>query len=284
MEQKHMSNDLSNTRCFIDADGTLFDSLPYYNNVFDTMFLGKYTDKNYNEYRDEIDRIYDFIPGTPWHDIIAAGVEYLTGTRPSAAETSELEAIFEDRAAEMFRGMSAGRLAIAPVIDFCRTYRERGGSIIIHSGTNEKILRAMLEACGITDLFDDYLTSNMVFNGNNRSNSVSSGGASKWAYKTTLLNHLLGKYPSNGTRNFVVGDTKGDAFGAKEVGMPFLLIWRGYPKDPCRLTANNERTEFISPDAWVDMRDEVIASSEARRNAAENMLEFASNVSAGVIN
>lgn len=273
-------NDLSNTRCFIDADGTLFNSLPCYNNVFNTMFLGKLTDKRYDTYRNEIDRIYDFIPGTPWHDIIAAVVEYLTGVKPTGDEGRRLEATFEDNAAKMFSNMEYNDLAIIPTIDFCRAYRERGGRIVIHSGTNEKILLSMLNACGITDLFDDYVTSDMLYRGGGVT-PVVTAGTSKWAYKTNLLNHLIEKYPSNGTRNFVVGDTKGDAFGAKETGMQFLLVWRGYPKDPNRLSANDERTEFMSPDEWVDVRDEVITRRGMREFATSTMIQFAEIISAG---
>lgn len=269
--------DLSSTRCFIDADGTLFDSLPHYNSVFDTLFKGTLTERCYDDYRDEIDAIYDFIPGSPWHDIIAAGYEYLTGEKPGESLICSLESDFEDGAAAMFKTLSYDRLAIEPVIEFCRLYKERGGTIVIHSGTNEKILRAMLDSCGISDLFDDYLTSNMMMRSGVRAGELDS----KWGYKTALLGRLLEKYPVNGTRDFVIGDTKGDAFGAKETGMPFLLVWRGYPKDPERLSANDARTEFMSPDAWVDARDDVIRSD---RSAAEDvtggMISFAEKIAA----
>ena len=124
---------------------------------------------------------------------------------------------------------------------------------MIHSGTNHRILETMLESAGITDLFKDYICADML--------NVAPDKLGKWGYKTELLRSLQEKYPTNGRQDFVVGDTKGDCFGAYDCQMPFVLVWRGYPKNPYELHAEDENGNpfTIAPDMIIDMRqDEVV--------------------------
>ena len=68
--------DFSNTRCFIDFDSTLANSLPKYNIVLDELVKGKLTDKHYIEYYQDFGDAYDIIPGSPWKAILRDLVEY----------------------------------------------------------------------------------------------------------------------------------------------------------------------------------------------------------------
>lgn len=363
-----------NTRCFIDCDGTLTNSLKYYNVVIDELFLGKLSDKKYNEYYKEFGDEYEIIPGAPWKTILAYLIDYLarhdgklgnepvdkisnatfaeaamriafdTAPIPSScatdgmimlmksgnasyavmpSDTSEqdmLDALdnmpdaslkrivtydregfervpfdgcfvnvpsfidevisidsvidiiverFENGFVELIENIPDNDLAIAPVIEFCREYKNCGGTLIIHSGTNKRIVDAMLDKLGIAELFTDKLCTNMLGASGPETDSP-------WGYKIDLLGKLLDKYPVNGTKDFVVGDTKGDAFGAHELGLPFVLVWRGYPKDPVTLHGDNGIE--MSPNVFCDFRQELLDECndpEVYRDDIDEMLEFA---------
>lgn len=365
-------NDLSGTRCFIDADGTLFDSLRHYNKVLDSIFLGKLTEHPYIDYYQDFGDRYDIIPGAPWRSILGNLYEYHTGERPNDFMVDLITETFEDRAAEMFSALEPEEFVIEPVIRFCHEYKEAGGQLIIHSGTNQKILEAMLFASHTEDLFDEYLCSDMLSDSlvlavpansnmvlNNLGEALPSGvristfndpayptasnavkqifdaahipltplsewcgkgavlcndqieafslmvssnvdaavvlrstiersnGADiaccidtdvkiplpsdilgTWGYKTELLGRLLSEYPADEKRTFVIGDTKGDGFGAVSVGLPFLLVWRGYPKNPyCLKTGTGG---VFEPDLVIDMRPERLSGEVATSNAIDN--------------
>ena len=307
-ETTMITRDLSNTRCFIDCDGCLADTLSNngYNKALDRMFMGPLTAHHYCEDYQDFGDAYDIIPGAPWRMILNNLIEYHVGHRladvagipyPINEETGErktreghpvkialdptylddLERCFEDECVQIFSEMDYSDFAIEPVIRFCKEYKAAGGSLVIHSGTNKRILETILDACGIRDLFDDYLCSNML--------NADPSTLGKWGYKTELLSTLLEKYPTNGRRDFVVGDTKGDAFGSFEVGLPFMLTWRGYPADPSKLKADTEGETFISPHRWVDVRQSQIKSlsDEAIDRIVADMLDFAVDVGAGAV-
>ena len=295
--------DFSNTRCFIDCDGCLADTLTNsgYNKALDRIFMGNITQRNYCEDYQDFGDAYDIIPGAPWKTILRDLVEYHLGHRmadiagidyPRDPETGEratregyplkialddgyldsLEKRFEDECVDIFSHRDYEGFAIEPVVRFCKEYKAGGGTLIIHSGTNKRILETILEVCGIKDLFDDFLCSNEL--------NTDPESLGKWGYKTELLSTLLDRYPVNGNRDFVIGDTKGDAFGSYEVGLPFMLTWRGYPSNPEKLRADAAGNDFITPHKWVDIRRETIDKcDEAGIDAiVSEMLDFAEDV------
>ena len=307
--------DFSNTRCFIDFDSTIANSLPKYNIVLDELVKGKLTDKHYIEYYQDFGDAYDIIPGSPWKAILRDLVEYHTthmaqeaGVKKGSSEwdalyfsnfayvardiepgcpiggeygaeleealTNDIVLRFEEGCARLFPKLGYDELAIKPAVKFCKLYTQMGGHLIIHSGTNEAILKSMLSVIGIEDLFEDYLCSNMMVD-------ADPSKLGKWGYKTELLNRLLDKYPINGMRDAVVGDTKGDAYGAYEVGLPFLLVWRGYPKDPTRLSGAED--DYLTPNAIVSMVQEDLETKPEDSFDGEvgKMLEFMEQVSHG---
>ena len=70
------TRDFSNTRCFIDFDSTLADSLPRYNVVLDDLYKDKVVEENYIEYYRDFGDAFDIIPGSPWKSILMDLVEY----------------------------------------------------------------------------------------------------------------------------------------------------------------------------------------------------------------
>ena len=366
------TRDFSNTRCFIDFDSTLADSLPRYNVVLDDLYKDKVVEENYIEYYRDFGDAFDIIPGSPWKSILMDLVEYHAKIRevgpysnggsrwaptsavydagrmdvlmkvvfdadrcgnhpavpavyykgasasymvalgplgmvdameaaacmpegsfkravdvadtlmpdiPGIDEVLSIDEVaatltsrFEEGCAAMFPTISYKELAIEPVIEFCRRYKDAGGHLIIHSGTNERILLSMLDTLGIRNLFEDYLCSDML--------DADPNALGPWGYKTALLNKLLDRYPVNGNKDAVIGDTKGDAYGAYEVGLPFLLVWRGYPKDPSRLSGAEE--DWIVPNATVDMTpDALVDPDRSFESEIEAMLDFMASVGRG---
>lgn len=176
---------------------------------------------------------------------------------------------FNYGAVELLSSGLEENIGIEPVIMFCKQYKELGGKLIIHSGSNEIIVKKMIDILDLENYFDDILCSDML--------NVDQEVLGDWGYKTELLGRLLGKYPlENDFTGFVVGDTKGDGFGALDMGLPFLLVWRGYPKDPSVLKGNNG--SVLEPDGIVDCRQELIdsgLSNDESQAIVNQMLEFA---------
>lgn len=370
-------NAYSNTRCFIDCDGTIVNSLKYYNIIIDQLFLDKLADKEYSEYYKEFGDAYEIIPGAPWKTILSYLIDYLArrggkldnkpvdhvnnvafaeatirvafdtlpvsssniedgsvlflesgnasyalmpsniseramiaalDTMPDAIlkrvvfynvgdkdvsatnekynrvpsfidEVMNVDSVidvlverFENGFVELVSNAPVNDLAIAPIVEFCREYKAGGGTLIIHSGTNKVIAEAMLEHIGIMDLFADKLCTDML-------NMNGPSTDSPWGYKIDLLGKLIDKYPVNGTKDFVIGDTKGDAFGAHEFGLPFVLVWRGYPKDPSTLHGDNGI--HMAPDIYCDFRPELLAACNepsAYRDDIDRLLSFAASL------
>lgn len=378
------------TCCLIDFDGTLANSLVWYNQAIDRMFMGKVTDRPYIEHYKDFGDAYEIIPGSPWKSILMNLCRYLAGqhivestpvwdeqsvasssvstdigridsmmliaygasfaaydplenvaiyesdsaryyavldqcasarsilfanedcthsgkqeffifvpsglvalTKDQHASFDEafiyvddiadrIESIFNEYACEVLSHATYEDLAIDPVIRFCRAYKAGGGTIAIHSGSNRSILETMMATLGIEDLFDGYLCSDML-------DDVDVNSLGAWGYKTELIGRLLSRYADRGLATFVVGDTKGDAFGAYENGQPLMLVWRGYPSDPTRLSSS-EGTLLITD--LVDARqDEVVAAAlagdeDAMVAAAEvkaSLLGFAKRVGRGAV-
>ena len=303
----------SKTRCFIDCDGTITNSLKYYNIVLDEIFMGVLTDQHYETYYKDFGDAYELIPGCPWKKILSYLVDYLgkrrNGTvkdvltrgeymsclarvafgktahgamstdgntiRVDFANFTESEALdilvkqFETEFAHLLTRIDLNDLAIEPVINFCREYKAGGGTLIIHSGSNKFLVDSMLSALGISDLFTDRLCTPMLEQEKPLTDSP-------WGYKTDLLNTLLEKYPVNGTKDFVLGDTKGDAFGAFELGLPFVLCWRGYPKDPECLSGDGV---VMHPDLYCDFRPERVDAGIDCGADVKALLEFAEELS-----
>ena len=241
--------DFSNTICLIDADGTLFNSLVRYNGAIDKMFLGKYTDQNYIEYYSDFNNAYDIIPGSPWKLILDLMVQFLGYDKLEDDALDKIVEQFEDCSVEEFKKLSYDDFAIKPIFDFCKEYVDNGGKIVIHSGTNRRILEQMLTSADVWDLFSGYLCTDML------ECDVSKLG--KWGYKAKLLELVKERYNTSGRKAFVLGDTKGDGFGAAEHDLPFVMSWRGYPKDPYKLTGELKGVPTVlRPDVVVDMRQE----------------------------
>lgn len=347
------------TRCFIDCDGTLMNSLKYYNDALDGIFMGNITNKHYIDYYKDFGDTYNIIPGSPWRTILFYLIDYLKPSRridiydsnhkkekveigffdallkvsmnavpfgddgielywkvpdnetstaysmsikdiqqslvssrpgaaaylseempklpiyetnindrasscyPSSSLVDSIEKRFNAFSARKFEELSYDELIIDPIIRFCKEYKKRGGSLVIHSGSNESIVRTMLQVCGIEWLFDDILCTDMI-----KDAKVSNLG--DWGYKTCLLQKLQERHDDE-RKGFVIGDTKGDAYGARALSMPFGLAWRGYPEDP-RFLSNGDG--HISPDAWFDVREGVI-SDEQSKNVSRQILSFA---------
>lgn len=401
---------IENTRCLIDFDGTIANSLPYYNRAIDRMFLGTVARRPYAEYYRDFGDAYEIIPGSPWRNIImllcaylarehehiesfttpaegsliktsimntydmsltdvvlkvAYGV-WLSGRVPgtdlciyenddmvisvvmgeialaghmSATEdvarkkgehaewlvlvpsgiaawsqddraryeshviyeqdiADKLEQVFEDLAVEEMGRLSYSDLAIEPVVQFCREYRNAGGSLVVQSGSNRRIVDKMMSVLGITDLFDAVFCTNTSLPPSDDPLAAAkaadaeaagirleseSEAENPWAYKTRLIEEIrewedsLGDDCDKNRHDFIIGDTKGDAFGAYECGLPFLLCWRGYPADPESLSGNGET---ISPDAWIDATDGALAAQDIAAVAREvgTLIEFAERV------
>lgn len=379
-----MNYDFSNTRCLIDFDGTIADSLPKYNEALDAMFMGVLTDKHYIEYYKDFGDAYEIIPGCPWKEILgklccylaeedkvslpASGDEFLPQMRtynmgpisailkvafnaepsefvPEAemvlykaddmliavslaeltnaeicggvaqvAETlgcldykvlvpnkyvawtqsakgryedklmymPDLEKIlgdmFDELAIPVLSRLSFNELAIVPVVEFCKFYKEHGGSLVIQSGSDEVLVKTMLKALDIETLFDEIWCSPML-------DLDQFKGQGPWAYKTAIIERA--KEQDDERACFVVGDTKGDAFGASEAGLPFFLIWRGYPADPTRLSGDNSQT--LSPNDWADFSPELMERALAgdenaiktANKSKEALIEFAARVAKG---
>lgn len=245
------NRDFSNTICLIDADGTLFNSLVRYNGAIDRMFLGKYTDRNYIEYYSEFNNAYDIIPGSPWKLIFDLMVQFLGYDKPTEEDLNAIVAQFEDYSIEEFKKLTYDDFAIKPIFEFCKKYVKDGGKIVIHSGTNRRILEQMLTSADVWDLFSGYLCTDML--------ECDASKLGKWGYKAKLLELVKERYNTSGRKAFVLGDTKGDGFGAAEHNLPFVMSWRGYPKNPYELSGElRGEATVLRPDIVVDMRQERI--------------------------
>lgn len=379
--------EFSNTCCLIDFDGTLANSLVWYNKALDAMFMGKVTDKHYIEYYKDFGDAYEIIPGSPWKSILMNLCRYLAPAHPVSVETAwddnnvvktsaghdlgvidtmlkvaydlefvsynehrdiavyanateavsvvlgaiaciedvlftneaaidlrkneyrilvpsgyvgmtreqierfgeaffyvedmanKLEGMFNDHACRILADAPYEELAIAPVIDFCRSFKEQGGTIAIHSGSNKRIIETMMDVLSIRDLFDFYLCSDML-------SDIDVNELGAWGYKTELIGRLLSRYPKEKWDTFVVGDTKGDAFGAYENNEPFVLVWRGYPSDPAMLSSSDGT--LVVQD-FADIRQEVLdasrlgdaAAQEATAQASEHLMQYARSAASG---
>lgn len=373
-----MLDNIKNTRCLIDFDGTVANSLTWCNVALDEMLMGKVTDKHYIEYYKDFGDSFEIIPGCPWKRILSLLCAYLADERliavrddsdpmlpkmlcydlgpistmlsvaydadflectsdniayyksaeglligvslmeiatmedftaverqshllgcadwkllpatglfaktdPSFDTASEhflyiadvedlLESIFEGKVVRIMSERTFDELAIAPVVEFCREYKEAGGSLVIQSGSNPAIISKILEVLGIESLFDGMFCSPMLGLGTERS-------ASPWEYKSTVI-AAARDCADDGRKCFVLGDTKGDAFGACENALPFILVWRGYPSDPAKLTSA-EGTLAISE--WIDCSEEVLEGMDEKAMAREvaTLMSFAESVGQG---
>ena len=376
-----MYDHIENTRCLIDFDGTIANSLVWYNGALDEMLMGKLTDKHYIEHYKDFGDAYEIIPGSPWKRILSLLCRYLAkenliGAKDSSnpylpityfydlgtidamlcvaydakpvEHTSEniymyksadgaligcvldmlatsahvaatiayaekngytdwkmlipneyvgltskdhsayddrfiymndvenaLEAIFEQKACQIMSGLTFEQLGIAPVIEFCRRYKQAGGSLVIQSGSNKKIVVIMLDTLGIADLFDGVFCSPDL-------KIEETENMSPWTYKTLVMQQVMDNF-ADGRSCFVMGDTKGDAFGAYENALPFYLCWRGYPADPSHLTSAEGAlgVEFFS-DISQDLLDEH-PGFEWFEKDIEKMMAFADAVGAGSV-
>lgn len=356
MTDDKMRTDLSCTCCLIDFDGTLANSLIWYNKALDAMYMGRVTDKHYIEHYKDFGDAYEIIPGSPWKSILMNLCRYLAqehvvctdamwdeyncvqtrvsndigridamlkvaydldfvrydptaniavyehgdeevfvalnqiagmdeivfanemaladgkkeyrilvpsgyvGMPQEAIErfsdaffyvedvACRLEELFNDHACEIIAGATYDELAISPVIEFCREFKQAGGHVAIHSGSNKRIIETMMDVLGIADIFDTYLCSDMLTD-----IDVNTLGA--WGYKTELIGRLLKQFPKEEWKTFVIGDTKGDAFGAYENDEPFMLVWRGYPADPSSLSSSQGT---LHVDDVADIRQEEV--------------------------
>lgn len=385
---KEFDGDISNTCCLIDFDGTLANSLVWYNQALDAMFMGKLTDKHYVEHYKEFGDAYEIIPGSPWKSILMNLCRYLSTSHlvntpiykdeydivssracidigqldailliaydvdfyaydfennivyytsddmtiaavlgecmlPADIKTiddfcnseklaparifsvsgyvasvgepkdnpdferifyvkdieDKMSSMFNEYCIEAFKSATYDTLAIDPIVRFCREYKNAGGKLVIHSGSNEAIVKEMISILDIEDLFDGWLCSDMLEN-------VNFAALSPWGYKTLLLNKVIEDHAADDTSFFVVGDTKGDAYGAYEVSLPFYLVWRGYPSDPNCLKGSEEQT--LTPNAWGDYLQEeldvVDVDDDARQNvqdAVDSFVDFVGRVSTG---
>lgn len=370
-----MLDNIKNTRCLIDFDGTVANSLPWCNVALDEMFMPKLTERNYIEYYKEFGDAFEIIPGCPWKRILTMLCCYLAEDKtigikddsnpllpksyyydlgPVSAMLSvaydadfiehtpdniayykndegllvgvslmdisgmeELEAVeehaksidisnwkllpitglfaktdpeldtdgehflyledVEDHMEEIFEGKvtrimserTFDELAITPVVEFCRAYKQAGGSLVIQSGSNPAIISKILEVLGIESLFDGMFCSPMLGLGD-------AHAASPWEYKTAVIAAARSSV-DDGRKCFVLGDTKGDAFGAYENELPFILAWRGYPADPARLESA-EGTLIV--DEWIDCSDEMLdhMDDETAKIESDVLLSFANKV------
>lgn len=210
---------------------------------------------------------------------------------------------FERLMCDYIDNLNEKDISIDPIVEFCREYTAFGGSIALHSGTNTAIVESILNKLELTDYIDEYICSDML--------NISGGeiippqqpysGNGSWGYKTDLINALIaydvlerhatpqdaldalrsGKIEKpTDYRYFVIGDSKGDAFGAREADVKFVLVWRGYPKDPtCLGSADGSK---IEPDFIVDMRPDVIEErgndASAFKDEIKKLLEFVETV------
>lgn len=374
-----MHENVKNTRCLIDFDGTIANSLVWYNVALDEMFMGKLTDEHYIEHYKDFGDAYEIIPGSPWKRILSllcrylakkdevgakdssnpylpmtyfydmgvidamllvaydaepightpdnlylyntpegtmiacvldslATLEHVKATEALAGENGcddvkilvpngyvaltadeqercrdmflympdvedKLEEIFEQKACRIMEGLSFEQLGIAPVIEFCRRYKDAGGSLVIQSGSNKKIVETMLSTLGIDELFDEVLCSPDL-------GIEESADMSPWTYKTLVIRKAMDSFDDE-RACFVVGDTKGDAFGAYENALPFYLCWRGYPADPTKLSSAEgvlHVTEFS--DISQELLDEHPGFEDFETDV-DKMLDFADSVGKG---
>lgn len=231
-----------NKVCLIDADGTLFNSFPYYNIVIDSMFMPACTDLHYQDYYSDFGQTYDLKVGEPWGSIIPKLHSYLTGEDPSAEYGARLVDTFEQGFHDLVNSPSFNPQCLANegVLDWCRNFIDGGGRLMIHSGTNQRILEAMVDACRIADLFgsfspyDDYITATML-----------PLADSHELNKRNMLSHLIlsdeNNYGTGEERTlFVIGDTSTDVDAAASLGLPGLKIERPM-NDPDLFDAERSR-------------------------------------------
>lgn len=264
--------DCFSSRCLIDADGTLFKSLVLYNKVIDSMFY-PIAKRPYESYLHDFGDRYMLIPGAPWQIIIPDLVEYLTGDKPSDNDVASLILEFNEKSADVIFDTNRDDLIIWPTIEFAERYKDAGGRLSIHSGTNQTILEAMLDRSGIRDLFDRYVTCDQTL-----PSSGFCGEEDYWGYKRRLIGILKEGNQAAGRTDFVVGDTNGDCFGGRAFEAPFGFVWRGY-HDPNGIS--NKNGGIYVPDFVLDARDSVIDDFGMHKqtlSAVNSMVKWASGI------
>lgn len=171
----------------------------------------------------------------------------------SETMVSFLVSKFNALCVKMFAGMDPEHLANMPVVNLCKTVHESGGAMRVHSGSNRVILDTLLRICGVDDIVDDIVCTSMFHDMNSASSFISMGGQ-KYTNKDRLVMILAERARQEGRRPVVIGDTRGDAHAAQELGIPFMLVWNGNEESPA--TVPMDDGTVVHPIGYIDIRED----------------------------
>lgn len=199
----------------IDFDGTLFETESIYDEAMDDLFSRHGHDtggRKHVDYKHDVADKYGIMTGTGWRIILPSTVHYLTGETLTADESERLVGEFTDIVLRLIHDDPHDMYPASAM--FCERVLANGGRLALHTGTEPEICKALLSASG-HDWFDAMESSHIL---------RLDGEYTR--YKKRLLTALMDDcIDADGGDPFffVYGDSNGDGFAAKELGLPFVM-------------------------------------------------------------